>query len=156
MRAGSLEDVELNPEEYEKYLTLAYKEEKFAKPKNVVGLTKSLPVPEMEQLMLANINAGDSEMRDLAERRAAAARDWLVGQGGVPGDRMFVLEPKVEAEAGGKKSGQPRGIFAQVNGRLWLSKIPDIFGYLRKPCHLQTGFLLTGLKNQLELVSGKS
>ena len=71
----------------------------------MVGLTKSLPVPEMEQLMLANINAGDSEMRDLAERRAIAARDWLAEQGAVPGDRMFVLESKVEAEAGSKKSG---------------------------------------------------
>ncbi|MEP7371267.1 MAG: DUF748 domain-containing protein, partial [Nitrosospira sp.] len=103
--SGSLEDIELKPEEYAKYLTLAYKDEKFAKPKNVVGLTKSLPVPEMEQLMLANINAGDSEMRDLAERRAVAAQAWLVEQGGVPSERVFVLEPKVEAEAGGKKSG---------------------------------------------------
>ena len=103
--ASSLEDVELKPEEYEKYLTRAYKEEKFAKPKNVVGLAKSLSVPEMEQLMLANINAGDSEMRDLAERRAVAARDWLVEQGSVPVDRMFMLKPKVEAEVNGKKSG---------------------------------------------------
>lgn len=103
--SGSLEDIELKPEEYAKYLTLAYKDEKFAKPKNVVGLTKSLPVPEMEQLMLANINAGDSEMRDLAGRRALAAQVWLVEQGGVPAERMFILEPKVEAEAGGKKSG---------------------------------------------------
>jgi hypothetical protein len=104
VESGSVDDIELNPDEYEKYLTLAYKEEKFAKPKNVVGLTKSLPVPEMEQLMLANINAGDSEMRDLAERRAVAARGWLVGQGGVSGDRVFVLEPKIEAEEGSKKS----------------------------------------------------
>jgi hypothetical protein len=104
VETGSVDDVELNPEEYEKYLTLAYKEEKFAKPKNVIGLNKSLPVPEMEQLMLASINAGESEMRDLAERRAVAARDWLVAQGGVSGDRVFVLEPRIEAEADGKKS----------------------------------------------------
>lgn len=103
--SDSLEEIELKSEEYAKYLTLAYKEEKFAKPKNVVGLTKSLPVPEMEQLMLANINAGDSEMRDLAERRAVAARTWLVEQGAVPGDRVFVLEPKIGAEADSKKSG---------------------------------------------------
>jgi hypothetical protein len=43
-------------------------------------------------------------MRDLAERRAVASRDWLVGQGGVSGDRVFVLEPKIEAEEGSKKS----------------------------------------------------
>lgn len=105
LESGPLEDIELKPEEYEKYLTLAYKEEKFAKPKNVVGLTKSLPVPEMEQLMLTNISAGDSEMRNLAERRAVTARDWLSEQGGIPGDRMFVLESKIEVETRGKKSG---------------------------------------------------
>jgi hypothetical protein len=101
---SSLDDVELTPEEYPKYLTVAYKEEKFAKPKNVVGLTKSLPAPEMEQLMLANINAGDSEMRQLAGLRATAARDWLVEQGGIPSDRVFVLEPRVEVEAVSGKS----------------------------------------------------
>ena len=92
--SSSLDEIELSPEEYAKYLTLAYKEEKFAKPKNVIGLAKSLPVPEMEQLMLANINAGDSEMRELAEVRAENARDWLIEKGGVPGDRIFVLEPE--------------------------------------------------------------
>lgn len=106
---GTLDEVEVKPEEYEKYLTLAYKEEKFAKPKNMVGLTKSLPVPEMEQLILANIDAGDSEMRDLAERRAVAARDWLVEQGGISGDRVFVLAGKTrddtETEQGDRKSG---------------------------------------------------
>ncbi len=100
----SLDNIELKPEEYPKYLALAYKEEKFEKPKNVVGLTKSLPVPEMEQLMLANIDAGESAMRELAQVRGEAARDWLIEKGGVPGDRIFLLEPKVEAKAGSKKS----------------------------------------------------
>ncbi|WP_213538485.1 DUF748 domain-containing protein [Nitrosospira sp. NRS527] len=102
---ASLDDVELKPDEYEKYLTVIYKDSKFAKPKNMIGLSKSLPVPEMEQLMLANIDAGDSEMRELAELRAEAARDWLVGQGGVPNERVFVLAPKVEPEASSQKSG---------------------------------------------------
>ncbi len=93
------------PDEYPKYLTLAYKEAKFAKPKNLVGLTKSLPVPEMEQLLLANINADDNEMRELAEQRAAAALNWLVEYGGIPSERIFVLEPKVEVESRCKKSG---------------------------------------------------
>ncbi|SFO34702.1 DUF748 domain-containing protein [Nitrosospira briensis] len=101
----SLRDVELSDEEYARYLTMAYKEAKFVKPKNVIGLTKSLPVPEMEQLMLANIDAGDNEMRQLAERRAQAARDWVIERGGVAGDRVFVLAPKIEAEADGEKSG---------------------------------------------------
>ena len=102
---ASLDDVELKPEEYEKYLTRVYKDSKFAKPKNMIGLSKSLPVPEMEQLMLANIDAGDSEMRELGELRAEVARDWLIEQGGVPGERVFVLAPKVEPETNSQKSG---------------------------------------------------
>ncbi len=102
---ASLDDVELTPDEYEKYLTVIYKDSKFAKPKNFIGFLKSLPVPEMEQLLLASIDAGDSEMRELAERRAEAARDWLVVQGGVPSERVFVLAPKVETEASSQKSG---------------------------------------------------
>ena len=102
---GDIDEVELMPDEYPKYLTLAYKEAKFAKPKNLVGLTKSLPVPEMEQLLLANINADDNEMRELAEQRAAAALNWLVEYGGIPSERIFVLEPKVEVEPDAKKSG---------------------------------------------------
>lgn len=100
---GSLRDIELSAEEYPKYLALAYKDEKFPKPKNLVGLTKSLPVPEMEQLMLTNIAAGEDEMRQLADRRARVARDWLHHTGGIAGERLFVLAPKVEAEAEGKK-----------------------------------------------------
>jgi uncharacterized protein involved in outer membrane biogenesis len=102
---GDIDEVELTPDEYPKYLTLAYKEAKFTKPKNVIGLTKSLSVPEMEQLVLANINAGDNEMRELAEQRAAAALNWLVEHGGVPGERIFVLDPKIEVEAETGKFG---------------------------------------------------
>jgi uncharacterized protein DUF748 len=102
---GSLQDVSIEPEEYEEFLELAYEEEKFDKPKNAIGFTKDLPVPEMEQLMLANINAGDDELRQLAVQRGKAARDWLVEKGGISSDRVFVTEPEIESEADGKKLG---------------------------------------------------
>ncbi|MEE8327395.1 MAG: hypothetical protein V3R32_01190 [Nitrosomonadaceae bacterium] len=102
---GSLQDVSIEPEEYEEFLELAYKEEKFDKPKNAIGFTKDLPVPEMEQLMLANINAGNDELRQLAVQRGKAARDWLVEKGGISNDRVFVTEPEIESEADGKKLG---------------------------------------------------
>ncbi len=102
---GSLQDVNLEPEEYEKFLELAYEEEKFAKPKNVIGLTKDLPVPEMEQLMLANINAGEDELRKLALQRSKAARDWLVEKGSISIDRVFISEPRIESEVDGEKLG---------------------------------------------------
>ncbi|TFH08866.1 MAG: DUF748 domain-containing protein, partial [Nitrosomonadales bacterium] len=102
---GSLQETSIEPKEYEKFLELAYKEEKFDKPKNAIGLTKDLPAPEMEQLMLANINAGDDELRQLAEQRGKAARDWLVEKGSISSDRVFVSEPEMESEADGKKLG---------------------------------------------------
>jgi hypothetical protein len=102
---GSLQDVNLEPKEYEKFLELAYEEEKFDKPKNVIGFTKDLPVPEMEQLMLANINAGDDELRKLALQRAKAARDWLVEKGSISIDRVFISEPRIESEVDGEKLG---------------------------------------------------
>ena len=101
---GSLDDVGLTPEEYEKYLTRVYKEAEFEKPKNLIGLTKSLPVPEMEKLMLANIDAGEAEMQELAHQRADAARDWLIEQGGISGERIFVLQPQVSTETDREKS----------------------------------------------------
>lgn len=102
---GSLVEVRVTDEEYPKYLERAYKEEKFPKPKNLIGFAKSLPVSEMEQLMLANIAAGDDEMRQLATRRAEAAKNWLVERGGIDAARIFVLAPKIEPEADGKKLG---------------------------------------------------
>ena len=103
--SGSLQDVELEPEEYEKYLTLAYEEEDFDKPKNAIGFTKDLPVPEMEQLILTNINVGKDELRELSVQRAKAAQDWLIKKGGISRDRVFISEPKIETEIESEKLG---------------------------------------------------
>ncbi len=100
----SLNEIELQPEEYEKYLTQLYKEAEFEKPKNIIGFAKSLPVPEMEKLLLANIDAGDDKLRELAETRAANTRNWLIEKGNVSGERIFVLEPKIERQANSQKS----------------------------------------------------
>ncbi|SEA48769.1 DUF748 domain-containing protein [Nitrosospira multiformis] len=101
----SLEDVTVTPEEYEKYLEQVYKDAKFEKPKNFIGLSKSLPAEEMEKLILANIDAGDAELQELAESRAVSARDWLIQQGKIPDARIFVLSPKVEAGTNREKAG---------------------------------------------------
>ena len=55
--------------------------------------------------MLTHIEAGKEEMKELAERRARAAQEWIVQQGGIAAERVFVMTPKVEAEADGKKVG---------------------------------------------------
>uniref|UniRef100_Q47FN3 DUF748 domain-containing protein n=1 Tax=Dechloromonas aromatica (strain RCB) TaxID=159087 RepID=Q47FN3_DECAR len=100
----SLEDIEISPEEYKTYLTRAYKEAKFPKPRNVVGLQKELPVEEMEKLMLANLPASDEDIKALADRRAEAVQGWLVEQGKVPPERVFLLPSKVEHDDKGTGS----------------------------------------------------
>ncbi len=58
--AVPVDDVKIDPPEYEKYLKMAYKADKFPKPKNFIGMAKDIPVPEMEKLMLTNteVNPG--------------------------------------------------------------------------------------------------
>ncbi len=101
----SLQDISIEPEEYEELLKLIYEEEKFDTSNNETGFTRSISISEMEQLILSNINAGDEELRQLAEQRGKTARDWLVKKGGISSDRVFVLEPEIESEVDGKKVG---------------------------------------------------
>lgn len=91
-----VDEIVLDEEEYERYLTMVYKETDFEKPKNFIGLTKSLPVAEMEQLILTHIQVGDNELHALAQNRAGNVLQWLVEQGGVSSERVFVLGTKVE------------------------------------------------------------
>lgn len=81
-------------EEQAALLARVYKDENFAKPRNALGLVKSLPPEEMEKLMLANIKFEQDDFITLANRRAQAAKDWLVGQGQVAPERIFLVAPK--------------------------------------------------------------
>jgi hypothetical protein len=89
-----VDEITVEPEEYERYLTLAYKAEKFPKPKNIIGLEKSLPVPEMEKLMLTNTAVKDDDLRLLAMRRAQKVEELFLGDKEISSERIFVNEPK--------------------------------------------------------------
>jgi len=93
--AARIGELTLTPQEYEKYLTQLYKEAKFDKPRNMIGLTKSLPVHEMETLLVTHMELDESAFNDLAARRGKLVRDWLVEQGQVPSERIFVMAPEV-------------------------------------------------------------
>ncbi len=98
--AGSVDDVVIAEKDYPRYLEKAYRAEKFPKPRNVVGLVKDLPVEEMEKLMLANMKADDEALRRLADRRAREVAQWLTEKGKVASERVFILQPNLEAKAG--------------------------------------------------------
>jgi hypothetical protein len=89
-----VDEVKIESTEYETYLKKAYKEEKFPKPKNVIGLAKDLPVPEMEKLMLTNIEVKDSDLRTLANQRAMKAKEAILKSGQIEPERIFINEPK--------------------------------------------------------------
>ena len=92
--AQAPDNVRVDPAEYPKYLTRAYKLEKFPKPRNFIGMAKDLPVPEMEKLMLTHIQVTDDDLRQLAVERASRVRDRLVASGKVEPGRIFLVEPK--------------------------------------------------------------
>jgi hypothetical protein len=89
-----VDDVKVEPGEYEKYLRLAYKAEKFPKPRNMIGLQKSLPVEEMEKLMLTNTVIKEEDLRALARRRSTRVMQALAKSGQVEAGRLFIVDPK--------------------------------------------------------------
>jgi len=101
---GSLDQVQVGKDEYEKYLKAAYGEESFEKPRNVIGLARDLPAAEMEALMLKNTKVSDEDLRDLGSRRAQAVRDRLIAAGSISTDRLFIVAPKPLTDAEKEKT----------------------------------------------------
>lgn len=89
-----LDDIKIEPDEYAKYLALAYKEETFPKPRNIIGLAKNLPDPEMEKLILTHLEVTDEDLGELARQRAKAVEDYLLRSGQIGADRIFLVKPK--------------------------------------------------------------
>jgi hypothetical protein len=109
---GSVNEVTVEPGEYEKYLRRAYREAKFPKPRNFIGMVKDLPVPEMEKLIVTNTKITDEDLVQLANERAQAAADFLINSQQVPADRVFLVSPKIGAVEKGEKGAGSRVEFA--------------------------------------------
>jgi hypothetical protein len=92
--AVSVDSIMIAPEEYEKYLKLAYKAGKFNKPKNILGITKNIPVSEMEALILENIQVTDDDLRSLANERTQVVKNYILGQDKIEPNRLFLIEPE--------------------------------------------------------------
>ncbi|NTY37918.1 DUF748 domain-containing protein [Burkholderia diffusa] len=88
--------VKVDPAEYSKYLTRAYKAADFKKPRNLVGLQKTLPDADMKQALADHAPADDNALRALAQQRAQAVRQYLDGK--IDSSRVFVVAPKLDAK----------------------------------------------------------
>jgi len=83
---SSVVQISIDPKDYEKYLRLAYKDAKFAKPRNALGFTKDLPVEDAYPLLLRALDeqaasdpSGAAPASDpkLAQKRKALIEEYL-------------------------------------------------------------------------------
>ncbi|MBC8748443.1 MULTISPECIES: DUF748 domain-containing protein [Paraburkholderia] len=91
-----LSTVTVDQQEYDKYLTKAYKSSDFKKPRNFIGMTKTLPDDDMKGALAANAPIDDASLRQLAQQRAQSVQQYL--QGKVDSSRVFIVAPKMNAD----------------------------------------------------------
>jgi hypothetical protein len=91
-----LSTVTVDPKEYDKYLTRAYKDADFKKPRNIVGLTKTMPDDEMKSALAEHAPINDASLRDLAQQRAQGVQQYFEGK--IDSSRVFIVAPKLDAQ----------------------------------------------------------
>ncbi|MBS0451681.1 MAG: DUF748 domain-containing protein [Proteobacteria bacterium] len=90
--------------EYPELITSVYKRADFSKPRNMVGLTRSLPIKEMEDLLIANMTVNEESIRNLAVQRGVVVRDYLLEQK-LPAERLFLGAVNTKASGNDWKPG---------------------------------------------------
>lgn len=70
-------------------LKAVYQRADLPKPRNLLGMAKDLPAPEMEALLLASVPVSDDLLQALAVERGVVVRDDLLARG-VPVNRLFL------------------------------------------------------------------
>ncbi|MFJ3056697.1 DUF748 domain-containing protein [Herbaspirillum sp. NPDC087042] len=88
--------IRLNDAERAKYLERVYKDSKFDKPRNAIGLTKSIPAADMEKLIIEHTQVTQDDLRNLAQRRADQVRNYLQEQSIIEPARIFLIAPKLD------------------------------------------------------------
>lgn len=96
---GPQASVQVDPADYPALLKEVYKRADLPKPRNLVGLSKDLPVAEMEKLLLSGIKVDEDSMRQLAVERGMAVKDYLASRGLAP-ERLFLGTAKTVPSEG--------------------------------------------------------
>ncbi|HEX3380777.1 MAG TPA: DUF748 domain-containing protein [Paraburkholderia sp.] len=91
-----LSTITVDQQDYDKYLTKAYKSTDFKKPHNFIGMTKTLPDDDMKGAIEANAPIDDASLRQLAQQRAQAVQQYLEGK--IDSSRVFIVAPKMNAD----------------------------------------------------------
>ena len=89
-------DKKVSEEEYDKFVKRAYSKADFKKPRDAIGLAKSLPTDEMKKLMVENTKVTDDDLKKLADARADAVRSYIGSK--IDPARLFLVTPKLNAD----------------------------------------------------------
>lgn len=107
LRAGAASDAPLPPmtaEDRQRAVRQLYADTKLPdKPRNLIGMVKDIPVPDMEARLLAATVVNTDTARELALQRSLAVRDALVARQ-LTSDRLFLAAPKLHAAGDDDKS----------------------------------------------------
>ena len=91
--------VTITEQERPALIAAVYAEEKIPdKPRNFIGIAKTVPAPEMETLIVTNLAVTPEDLRALANQRATVVRNRLETEGKISRERLFLVEPKLTAE----------------------------------------------------------
>ncbi|MFZ3124498.1 MAG: DUF748 domain-containing protein [Acidovorax sp.] len=93
-RAAPADTTPVQAAEYPALLKEVYRRADMPKPRNLVGMAKNLPVPEMEALLLAHLPPATEDLAtELAMQRGQAVKAYLAEQN-LPEERLFIAAPK--------------------------------------------------------------
>ncbi len=95
-----IDDMEIGAGEYEKYLEKAYKNASFKRPRNFIGMIKSQPKDVMEKMLKEHISVTGGDLKILASERAKAVANYLIRQGKVEQERIFLVAPEGQSAHG--------------------------------------------------------
>jgi outer membrane protein OmpA-like peptidoglycan-associated protein len=102
-----VESVVVEAAEREQWLEAAYKSADLRdKPRNPLGLQKTLPAPEMEERLQQGARAGPEDLKRLADSRADRVKAYLAQK--VPPERLLVTASKLDAA--GSDDGTKTGV----------------------------------------------
>jgi uncharacterized protein involved in outer membrane biogenesis len=96
--------ISISADEYSKFLAKAYKSADFKKPRNLIGMTKSVPDADMKTALAEHAPVDEGALGALAQRRAAVVKQYFDGK--VDSKRIFIVAPHLNAE-GIKDKGAP-------------------------------------------------
>ncbi|WP_374595073.1 DUF748 domain-containing protein [Aquabacterium sp.] len=103
-------DVTIADNEHDSWLEAAYKAADVKKPRNVVGLAKSLPPAEMQAILEANAPADADALLQLANRRADAVKAYLANK--LPPERAQLTASKATSAGIADKGPTTRAQFS--------------------------------------------